>query len=174
MGRVGSKKSIREANNNQLKQPQYCSACFVLFRNNLHNKSLQFGTKAARLLVPPHFFSQLNSIVIWLMYMDKVLTSKITFSVLLAVFSCTTFAESWSAVGRHGECIPLEELSKRVVFLANVASLDDLKNNLEQRGLEYTLKPMSSELKEFFTLNIPTESVKMIITKSKNCKALAK
>ncbi len=109
--------------------------------------------------------------------MNNFVATKIIFLLLLVAFSCTTFAESWSAIGRHGGCISFEQLSKLSksnVFFTNVESLDNLKSNIESQGLEYTLEPMSPELKDVFNLNVPSEGLAMMITTSKNCEALAK
>ncbi|MCW8964145.1 MAG: hypothetical protein OQL16_10125 [Gammaproteobacteria bacterium] len=106
--------------------------------------------------------------------MSKLSAAKIIILLPLVLFSCTTFAESWSAVARHGECMSFEQLSERSDLFANVVSLDDLKSNIELQGLEYALEPMSPELKDYFNLNIPSEGMAMIITTNKNCRDLAK
>ena len=106
--------------------------------------------------------------------MNKFVATKINLSLLLVVFSGATFAESWSAMGRHGGCMSFEKFSIRSAIFANVESLDNLKSNIESLGLEYTLEPMSPELKDIFNLNVPSESLAMIITTSNNCEELTK
>lgn len=102
----------------------------------------------------------------------RFIVIKIILSLSLVAFSLTAFAESWSAMARHCDCMSFEQLSKRSALFAKVESLDNLKNNIELQDLEYTLEPMSSELKDVFNLNIPSEGMAMIITTTKNCERL--
>ena len=88
---------------------------------------------------------------------------------LLFAISDEVQAQEWYAMARHGECVELVKLNEKKSIVKGAKTPKEMGELLNKAGVDYFLEPMIPDQDGIFKLNVPSESLAMILVKKQFC-----
>lgn len=77
--------------------------------------------------------------------------------------------KEWKLMGRHGECVPIASLKRKLPDLPDIRSPDDLAAHLDLNRHKYTRNPLKSGPAVAVAFQVPDVGLAIILVESRHC-----